>query len=158
MTKDKHSGFRLIDREIIYFRINCQTVEAFLELHRIIREEYQVICVKQIPHLCLSSGISAPYKHYAQVGVASSGHQTEVVGRSHLGLYPTVKEFVKEQHRTEQEIERIEHGKKNGEIGYRSSNSQREEAIQTLFVQRETLRIGHFLTVRMARSDGFAVV
>lgn len=76
-----------------------------------------------------------------------------VVGKCHIGVYPTIREFVKEQHRTEQELRRIDAGKKVARRVTKNTRAK-EQRIQALFEEREELDLDTFLR-RMARNQGF---
>ena len=76
----------------------------------------------------------------------------EIVGRCHVGVHLTIKEFTKEQHRTEQELARIEHGKKAGGRVPRTAR-QREQRIATIFAAKEELGMETYIR-RMARNMG----
>ena len=80
----------------------------------------------------------------------------EIVGRCHVGFFLTVKEFIKEQHRTEQELNRIEHGKKTTKPVTRPVR-MRENRITSLFEQREELGMDTYIR-RMARNMGLGTI
>ena len=76
----------------------------------------------------------------------------EVIGRCHAGLFPTIKELRKEQHRSEQELRKIEMG---GTHPRRVTNIQRmkDRRIQAIFENRPNLDVQTYIR-RIARNMG----
>ena len=63
--------------------------------------------------------------------------------RYHLGVFSMVKEFIKENHRTEQEVERLIAG--NSPVKKKKEQLQREERIATVVGRHGTIPLEEYL-------------
>lgn len=68
-----------------------------------------------------------------------------LVGRAHQGVFPTMREFQKEQHRTDQELRRLDHGEAIPRKRLTQDQERRERRIRRLFDNRQELDLNTFV-------------
>ena len=66
-----------------------------------------------------------------------------VVERYHLGVFSTIREFIKENHRTDQEVERLTAG--NTGVKKKKEQVQREERLRTVLARLGTIPVEDYL-------------
>jgi len=66
-----------------------------------------------------------------------------VVERYHLGVFLTIREFIKENHQTDQEVERLTPG--NTGVKKKKQQVQREERLRTVMGRHGTIPVDDYL-------------